>query len=91
MADSPVLIGVAVVGNDDAIVRNIVSHADQAGVYIQGNDNRVRENEITDAGIGVLKISGSTGTVINGNLFFATPITVQDPAPTKQMGVSPKR
>jgi len=90
VADSPVLIGVAVVGNDDAVVRNIVSHADQAGVYIQGNDNRVRENEITDAGIGVLKISGSTGTLINGNLFFATPITVQDPVPTKQMGVSPK-
>jgi nitrous oxidase accessory protein NosD len=91
VADSPVLIGVAVVGNDDRVLRNIVSHADQAGVYIQGDGNRVRENEITDAGIGVLKISGSTGTVINGNLFFATPITVQDPAPTKQMGVSPKR
>jgi len=91
VADSPVLIGVAVVGNSDAVVRNIISHADQAGVYIQGNDDRVRENEITDAGIGVLKISGSTDTVIGGNLFFATPIPVQDPAPNRNMNSSPKR
>lgn len=91
VANSGVLIGIALVGNGDAAVRNIVTHSDQAGVYIQGNNDVVRENEITEAGIGVLKISGSTGATISGNLFFDTLTQVQDPAPNRRLGVSPSR
>ena len=61
----------------------------KAAVYIQGNGNRVSGNDITDAAIGVLKISGSTGSTIHNNSFFATLVTVQDPAPTRPIGVSP--
>jgi hypothetical protein len=91
ISNSVALIGVALVGNDDSAVRNTLTHADQAAVYIQGNGNRVTGNGITDAAIGVLKISGSTGSTIHNNTFFATLITVQDPAPTHLLGVSPVR
>jgi nitrous oxidase accessory protein NosD len=91
VSNSVALIGVALVGNDDSAVRNTLTHADQAAVYIQGNGNRVTGNDITDASIGVLKISGSTGSTISNNSFFATLITVQDPAPTRPLGVSPAR
>jgi len=89
ISNSLALIGVALVGDENSAVRNTFTHADQAAVYIQGNGNRVSGNDITDAAIGVLKISGSTGSTIHNNSFFATLVTVQDPAPTRPIGVSP--
>jgi nitrous oxidase accessory protein NosD len=91
ISNSLALIGVALVGDQNSAARNTLTHADQAAVYIQGNGNRVTGNDITDAAIGVLKISGSTGSTIHNNTFFATLITVQDPAPTRPIGVSPVR
>jgi len=91
ISNSVALIGVALVGNDNSSVRNTLTHADQAAIYIQGNGNRATGNDITDAAIGVLKISGSTGSTIANNVFHATLITIQDPAPTRPIGVSPVR
>jgi hypothetical protein len=91
VSNSVALIGVALVGNQNSAARNTLTHADQAAIYIQGNGNRATGNDITDASIGVLKISGSTGNTIGNNTFFATLITVQDPAPTRPIGVSPVR
>jgi hypothetical protein len=34
---------------------------------------------ITEAAIGVLKETGSSGNIIAGNHFFNTPVSVQDP------------
>lgn len=89
--DSVVLIGVALVGDDNHARLNGITHSDQAAVFIQGNGNRVRNNKITDAAIGVLKISGSSGSVITDNQFFATPITAQDPVPHASIQVVPQR
>src|SRR5271155_2707432 len=91
ISNSVALIGVTLVGNDNSSVRNTLTHADQAAIYIQGNGNRATGNDITDAAIGVLKISGSTGSTIANNVFHATLITIQDPAPTRPIGVSPVR
>ncbi|MGA8142973.1 MAG: NosD domain-containing protein [Candidatus Acidiferrales bacterium] len=87
--NATVLIGIALVGDNNQVRRNNITHSDEAAVYIQGNGNNIQNNEITDAAIGILKISGSTGTTRSGNTFFATPIEVQDPAPSAAMKVVP--
>ena len=89
--DSVVLIGVALVGDDNNARLNCITHSDQAAVFIQGTGNRVRHNKITDTTIGVLKISSSSGSEIADNQFFATPIPIQDPAPPASMKVLPRR
>jgi parallel beta-helix repeat protein len=91
ISNSVTLIGVALVGNSNAVVRNTLSHADQAGVYIQGNSNRVTMNEIIDASVGILTVSGSTGSITNGNTFFANLVTTQDPAAMRAIAVVPVR
>ena len=87
--NSPALIGVALVGDDNQVRRNGITHSDEAAVYVEGNGNNIQNNEITDAAIGILKISGSTGTTFPGNSFFATPIPVQDPMPAATIKVVP--
>ena len=87
--NATVLIGVALVGNNNQVRRNDITHSDEAAVYVQGNGNNIQNNEITDAAIGILKISGSTGTTRSGNSFFATPIEFQDPAPARAIKVLP--
>jgi hypothetical protein len=39
----------------------------------------VTGNVITEAAVGVLKETGSSGNIITGNRFFNTPVLVQDP------------
>jgi nitrous oxidase accessory protein NosD len=87
--NAPVLVGIALVGDDNQVRQNDITHSDAAGVFVQGNGNSVQNNVITDAAIGVLKISGSTGTTMSGNSFFATPIPVQDPPSQAQIKVQP--
>jgi len=89
--NSQVLVGIELAGDNNEASHNQIIHSDQAALLIQGNNNQVAENKITEAGIGILKISGSTGNVISGNLFFATPIPVQDPSPQTSAQVSPVR
>lgn len=89
IANAVVLIGVALVGNQNIVGDNEITRSDEAGIFVQGNNNRIRNNTFTDAAIGILKISSSTGTVLNGNHFFATLVPVVDPAPKKGLGVSP--
>jgi hypothetical protein len=91
IANSVTLIGVALVGNSNVVVRNTLTHADQAGVYIQGNGNRVTGNEFIDASVGILTVSGSTGSMINDNTFFANLVTTQDPAAMRAIAVVPVR
>ena len=91
VSNSVTLIGIAFVGDDNSARDNTLFHSDQAGIYVQGNGYAVTGNEITDAAVGVLKISGSSGNTITGNRFFATLITVQDPGPARAIAVSPIR
>jgi hypothetical protein len=84
-------VGIELAGDNNQAGQNRIAHSDQAAVLIQGNDNRVQGNTIMEAGVGILKPSGSTGNVFKGNSFFATPIPVQDPAPQTNVHVSPAR
>jgi hypothetical protein len=89
--NSEVLVGVALIGNSNTAVSNSITHSDQAAIFVQGNNNSVQSNTITDAGIGIFKVSGSTGTNLRANFFFSTPIPMQDPAPKAPMKVQPAR
>jgi copper-binding protein NosD len=89
ITNSITLFGVALVGDSNSVALNTFAHADDAAIYVQGNHNKVVGNEITDAAVGVLKISGSLNTTIALNRFFATLIPVQDPALTRPGGVKP--
>jgi nitrous oxidase accessory protein NosD len=88
---SVVLDGIALVGDGNTATGNNVSNSDDAGVFVQGNSNTVSDNLITGAAVGILKISGSTGTVLTGNQFFATLVTTVDPAPTRSFTPIPSR
>ena len=78
--DSLIFDGVELIGNDNDVKRNEITHSDQAGVFVQGNDNVVVHNLINEAAFGVLKIAGSTGNLIANNNFFNTSVKVQDPS-----------
>lgn len=88
---SVALDGIAFVGNGNTASGNNVSNSDDAAVFIQGNSNTVSNNTFTGATVGVLKISGFTGNVETGNLFFATLTTVIDPAPSRNFTPMPSR
>lgn len=89
--NSLVLLGIVLNGNDNEAVRNDVTRSDQAGILIQGDDNLVKANRITDAAIGILKVTGSSGTTLAMNRFFATLIPIEDPSPNRAVTVVPTR
>jgi parallel beta-helix repeat protein len=78
--DTLIFDGIALVGDGNEAQRNSIFHSDESGVFIQGNDNFVTDNQINEAPVGVLKMSGSLGNTISGNRFFNTPVPVQDPS-----------
>jgi hypothetical protein len=71
-------------GNSGVASHNEVTNSGQAAILIEGDDNSVQGNELTEAPVGILKLSGTVGNTHSGNSFFATLITVQDPAPVQQ-------
>jgi nitrous oxidase accessory protein NosD len=83
--DTVVLDGIVVVGDRNQIVGNAVTHADDAGIFLDGNDNLVFANRIQDAPVGIWKLTGSTGNLIGGNKFIDVETPVLDPA-----GAAPK-
>ena len=66
-------------GNGNKAANNTVTKSDESGIYVHGNNNKVTGNTIQDAPIGVFKITGSTGTVIQGNVFINVLIATVDP------------
>jgi nitrous oxidase accessory protein NosD len=71
--------GIRVEGNQTEVRRNRVFNGAESGIFAMGNNNVLEDNVITDAAIGILKQTGSTGDLIAMNRFFDTPIAVQDP------------
>jgi len=71
--------GVRIEGNQAHVRDNQVFNGAEAGIFLLGNNNVVRENVITEAPIGIFKDTSSMGDLIAANLFFDTPIKVQDP------------
>jgi nitrous oxidase accessory protein NosD len=78
--DTLIFDGIALVGDQNEAQRNSVTDSAESAVSIQGNNNIVTENQINEAPIGVLKVTGSTGNTISKNQFFNTPVPVQDPS-----------
>ncbi len=74
--------GIRVEGNQAEVRRNRVFNGAESGIFVMGNNNVLEDNVITEAAIGILKETGSTGNVIAMNRFFDTPIAVQDPGPS---------
>jgi parallel beta-helix repeat protein len=71
--------GIRVQGDQSSIRHNHVLNGAESGIFLSGNNNVVTDNTITEAAIGVLKDTGSSGNIIAGNRFFNTPVPVQDP------------
>jgi nitrous oxidase accessory protein NosD len=91
ISNSLVLIGIDLAGDNNLASRNDVANSGQAAILIEGNDNNVQSNDITEAPIGILKLSGTVGNTHPGNSFFDTLIPVQDPVPAHIVHVVPQR
>jgi nitrous oxidase accessory protein NosD len=76
---SVVFDGIRLEGDQSRIRHNDVFNGAESGIFLSGNSNVVTDNVITEAAIGVLKATGSSGNIIRGNRFFNTPVPVQDP------------
>jgi len=84
--------GIRVQGNQSLVDQNQVLNGAESGIFLSGNNNVITDNSITEATIGVLKATGSTGNMIVENHFFNTPLAVQDPQSTDIARLtSPKR
>ena len=66
-------------GNHNRAEENTVFNGGDADIYLQGNNNAVSNNAISEAPIGILEATGSTGNHFVGNTFFNVPVTIQDP------------
>jgi len=81
---SSVFDGIRLEGSQNFARANSVVNAGEAGIYVDGSNNVIRNNTITDATVGILKTSTSTGTLIQGNSIFDSIVTIQDP-PVKSL------
>ncbi len=89
--NSLVLVGIDLAGDDSLAGGNDVTNSGQAAILIEGNNNKAQSNEITEAPVGILKLSGTAGNTHSGNSFFDTLIPVQDPVPAHIVHVAPQR
>jgi parallel beta-helix repeat protein len=89
--NSPVLSGILLIGDDNEVKDNQITHSDQDGIFVQGNGNQISGNEVTEALVGIFKVSGFTGNTLSHNNIFATLIPILDPAPTKTIRPVPVR
>jgi hypothetical protein len=71
--------GIRLQGDQSRVHQNHVLNGAESGIFLSGNNNFVTDNVITEAAIGILKETGSSGNIIAGNRFFNTPVPVQDP------------
>ena len=91
ISNSLVLVGIDLAGDNNLANRNDVANSGQAAILMEGNDNKAQANDITEAPIGILKLSSTIGNMESGNLFFDILIPLQDPMPTHVVQVAPSR
>jgi nitrous oxidase accessory protein NosD len=91
ISNSLILFGIDLAGDNNLASRNHVTNSGQAAVLIEGNNNSVQGNDLTEAPVGILKLSGTVGNTHSGNSFFDTLILVQDPASGGIVHVAPQR
>ncbi len=91
ISNSLVLVGIDLAGDDNLASHNDVANSGQAAILAEGNNNKIQSNKITEAPIGILKLSGTVGNILSGNSFFDTLIPMQDPVPAHAIRVVPQR
>jgi nitrous oxidase accessory protein NosD len=90
ISNSLALVGIDLASDGNLANRNDVTNSGQTGILIEGNNNKVQSNDITEAPIGVLKLSGTVGDTQSSNSFFDTLIPAQDPVPAHIDHVAPQ-
>jgi copper-binding protein NosD len=70
---------ITIFGNGNRIEEDRVFNGGDADIFVQGNNNIVRDNLITEAPVGILVGSGSTGNAFAANTFHGVTTTIQDP------------
>jgi parallel beta-helix repeat protein len=89
---STVFDGIRLEGDGSRVRENYVYNGAESGIFLSGNNNVVADNVVTEAAIGILKETGSSGNILRGNRFFNTPVQVQDPQLIDVVKlISPKR
>jgi len=89
---SSVFDGIRIEGDGNRVRHNGVFSGAESGIFVTGNNNVVEHNKITEAAVGILKETGSLGSVIRFNEVFDTLVAVQDPASPGLAGVvAPER
>ncbi|HTB91987.1 MAG TPA: right-handed parallel beta-helix repeat-containing protein [Candidatus Sulfotelmatobacter sp.] len=89
---SVVFDGIRLEGDQSRVRQNHILNGAESGIFLSGNNNVVTDNVVTEAAIGILKETGSSGNIIRGNRFFNTPVQVQDPQIIDVVKlISPKR
>src|SRR5262249_28066239 len=83
--------GIRLEGSQNAAQNNTVFSGAESGIFIDGNNDVVTGNTITEAAVGILKTSTSTGNVIHSNSVFDSPVKIQDPPVRIASLLSPKR
>jgi parallel beta-helix repeat protein len=84
--------GIRLQGNSNQARQNTVFNASESGIFLDGDNNVIRNNSITEASIGILKTTASSGNLIHSNSIFDCPVPVQDPSPRSLASLlSPKR
>lgn len=91
ISNSLVLVGIDLAGDNGLASSNEVANSGQAAILVEGNGNKVQGSDITEAPIGVLKLSSTVGNTQSGNSFFDTLIPLQDPTPAHAVQVAPER
>jgi nitrous oxidase accessory protein NosD len=91
ISNSLILFGIDLAGDNNLASRNHVTNSGQAAVLIEGNNNSVQGNDLTEAPVGILKLSGTVGNTHSGNLFFDVLIPVLDPTSGGIVHVAPER
>jgi hypothetical protein len=71
--------GIRVQGNQSGVHQNRVFNGAESGIFLSGNNQVITDNVITEAAIGILKETGSSGNIVARNRFFDTSVSVQDP------------
>lgn len=75
--------GIHIEGVQSQVRRNDVFNGAQSGIFIDGKNNVVDHNTITESAVGILKMAGSTGNLIQFNDVFDAPVASQDPSVPK--------
>jgi len=91
ISNSVILFGIDFAGDNQLARSNRVTNSGQAAVLIEGNNNSVQGNDLTEAPVGILKLSGTVGNTQSGNSFYDILILVQDPASGSIVHVAPQR